>query len=143
MLCYETIRYLIEMYWQSLLELFYIEFQKHLFVSVMDEWQLRLHNYNVKLRRLRLTSVAVKSNVLLYVCILSFQYANRIFYTPYFIVIYGLSGSAIFFLALSHKRHDFRHKQESYWTWNVYFDFLYNICPKYFLFQEEFDKILP
>jgi hypothetical protein len=32
--------------------------------------------------------------------------------------------------------------KKSYWTQNVCFDFLYNVCPKHFSFYEEFDEIL-
>jgi len=57
------------MYSQFLLELLYIEFQKHLFIVLMDTWQLSLRNYNVTFSNL----------------------------APYFIVMYYLTGSAIFF----------------------------------------------
>ena len=42
------------------------------------------------------------------------------------IVICGLPHCTTF----SHKRHDFRKK--SYWTQNVCFDLLYNVCLKHF-----------
>jgi len=38
------------------------------------------------------------------------------------------------FSVLSHKRHDFRGGEGSYWTQNVCFDFLCNYCLKYFSF---------
>ena len=44
-----------------------------------------------------------------------------------------------YFSTLSHKSPDFRKKKD--W-WNVCFDRLYNYCPKYFSFLEEFSKIV-
>ena len=45
-----------------------------------------------------------------------------------------------YFSKLSHKRHDFREKK-SYWTQNVYFDFLYKIYPNHFSLYEEMSEI--
>jgi hypothetical protein len=42
--------------------------------------------------------------------------------------------AVLYFTTLSHKKHDFRNKLL---TCNVCFDFLYNICLKYFMFLRE------
>jgi len=63
-----------------------------------------------------------------YLLALGIQHALRISH----FIICGLPGSKYVF-TLSHKRHDFR-KKKSYWTQNVCFDFLYNICLKHFSF---------
>jgi len=47
-----------------------------------------------------------------------------------------------YFSTLSHKRHDFREKKNSCWTYIVCFDFLYNFYLKYFSFWQELSEVL-
>ena len=61
-----------------------------------------------------------------WVCVCSLRYPACNAHTSYF----HLACPALlqYFSTISHKRRDFRKK--SYWTQNVYFDFLYNFCLK-------------
>jgi len=61
--------------------------------------------YNVRLRRVRVTIVAVRSNkyYIFSVCVCSLSYPARKAHAPYYIAIGGLSSCTIFF-TLSHIR---------------------------------------
>jgi hypothetical protein len=54
------------------------------------------------------------------------------------IVISALSGSTLFFHLISYT---VRFSKKSYWTQNVFFDFLYNFYLKHFLFWDEMSEI--
>ena len=94
--------------------------------------------YNVTLRRVRATVVAVEKQWVLHhlsVCICSLRYPAsnvRGTYhmwpaTLYNIFPHYLINSAIF--------------ENSNWTQNVCFDFLYNFCPKHFSFWQETSEV--
>jgi hypothetical protein len=77
--------------------------------------QERQYAYNVTLRRVRETTVAVEKQYVLHICLCvlvracSLAYPACNTYAPYRDVIWGSSGSTAF-STLSHKRHDFRKK---------------------------------
>ena len=97
--------------------------------------------YDVTWSRVRVTNVALESKKfhlrVLWSCVCSLSYPAWAAHTPYFI-IFCLS-SVPDFPTLSHKRQPFRKKR--CWTWNVYFDFLYNFCLKYRVFQKSFTTL--
>ena len=94
--------------------------------------QQRQCAYNVTLRSFRPTIPAEESNeyYTTWVCVfvaLGIQHAMCMRH----IFICGIPALQYFF-TFSHKRHDFIKKL--YWTQNMWFDFLYNVCLKHFSF---------
>jgi hypothetical protein len=71
-------------------------------IKKKQDWQCK---YNVTLRRVRLTIVAVENQY--YIFCLSYPASKA--HSPYYIVICGLSGWALYSI-LSHKRKNFRKK---------------------------------
>jgi len=90
--------------------------------------------HNITRSRVRWTNVAVESKKFytLWSCVCSLSYPACAAHAPYFIIC-SLSVLPNF-PTLSHKRHPFRKKKKSCWTWNMCFNFLYNSCVKYLSF---------
>jgi hypothetical protein len=75
-------------------------------LALIISQQDRKHMYNVSLRHVCITTIAVeKQSVLnvMIVCILALViwHANHIFFAMYYIAVCGLSGSTIFFYIIS------------------------------------------
>ena len=86
--------------------------------------QDRKCTFNVTLRRVRATIVAVEKQSIIHnlsVCICSLRYPTCNAHAPY---CHVACPPLQYFSTLSHKRHDFRNKKIRYWMWNVRSDFL-------------------
>jgi hypothetical protein len=70
--------------------------------SYMKCKQDRQCTYKIKLRRVRVTVVTVQQLEVIYIlCTCSLSYPAFKVHAPYYIVVYGLSGSTIFFHVIS------------------------------------------
>jgi hypothetical protein len=87
------------------------------------------------LRHVRITIVAVeKQEVLCSECFCNLSYAACKAHAPNHIVIFGLSGRTIVFRIMFYVQNGTIFRAKSYWTYSMYFDFLYNFCWKIFTF---------
>jgi len=86
--------------------------------------------YNVAARRVRTTIIVVENNKYLIfpVCVFVALGIRREMRMRH-IVICGLFSSILFFHNISQTT---RFSTKAYWTQNVCFDILYNVCLKYF-----------